>query len=257
MPIPDSERLRIASKIKERNKLAQHINNTLKPTSKIKMIPAVRTAKKLDTFDDVESLERSLDAFMEAPIELRYEKRTSYSSNEMAELMTLGAESERRARNRYEEVSAWIADKGVTMAGQVSNIDPIQWQDKFTERVYKYKDPASFQSPSKYNAWKEKMYAKALALDENKKFAEFQKFYAQQFKQNIVLKIEPDKKVSQKRQEAWDIYRALKELTPEDFKYAYYTDVYGDVSFITSERDNTDFEYEIAMDIKNTFGIQF
>lgn len=257
MPIPDSERLRIASKIKERNKLAQRINNTLKPTSKIKMIPAVRTAKKLDTFDDVESLERSLDAFMEAPIELRYEKRTSYSSNEMAELMTLGAESERRARNRYEEVSAWIADKGITMAGQVSNIDPIQWQDKFTERVYKYKDPASFQSPSKYNAWKEKMYAKALALDENEKFAKYQEFYARQFLKNIVMNIDPDKKVSPRRQEARDTYKALKEMSPDEFKYAYYTDIYGDVSFITSERDNSNQEYEIAIDIKNTFGIEF
>lgn len=257
MPISESEQIRIANKIRQRNKTAKWINDNLHPTSKVKMIPAVRTAKKLEHQGDVESLERTLDAFLEAPVELRFEKRSSYSMNELAELMALGSESESRARGRYEEVRAWISDKGITMAGQVSNIDPIQWQDKFTERVYKYKDPASFQSPSKYNAWKEKMYAKALALDENEKFAKYQEFYARQFLENIVMNIDPDKKVSPRRQEARVIYNALKEMSPDEFKYAYYTDIYGDVSFITSERDNSDQEYEIAIDIKNTFGIEF
>lgn len=257
MPISESEQLRIANKIRERNKTAKWINGHLLPTSKVKMIPAIRTVKKLETQDDVRALERTLDAFMEAPKELRYEGRSSYSMNEIAELITLGSESERRGRERVEQVKEWIEDKGVTMAGQVSNVDPLQWQDKFTEKVYKYKDPSSFQSQSKYNAWKEKMYEKALSLDESKKFAKYQDFYAKQFLHNVVLNIEPDKKVSKKRQEAWDIYKALKELSAEDFMMAYYTDIYGDVSFITSERDNTDQEYEIAIDIKNTFGIEF
>lgn len=257
MPISDSERLRIANKIRERNKAAKWINDNLHPTSKVKMIPAVRTAKKLENQGDVESLERTLDAFLEAPRELRFEKRSSYSMNELAELMALGSESESRTRERYEEVRAWILDNGITMAGQVSNIDPLQWQDKFTERVYKYKDPTSFQSPSKFDAWKAKMYEKALSLDESKKFEQYQDFYAEQFRKNVVMRIDPEKRTSERRREAWDIYRALKELSPDEFMYAYYTDVYGDVSFITSERDNTDQEYEIALDIKNTFGIEF
>lgn len=257
MPISESEQIRIANKIRQRNKTAKWINDNLHPTSKVKMIPAVRTAKKLENQGDVESLERTLDAFLEAPVELRFEKRSSYSMNELAELMALGAESKSRTRERYEQVSEWIADKGVTMAGQVSNIDPLQWQDKFAARYYRYKDPTSFQSPSKYNAWKDKMYAKALGLGEVEKFGKYQHLYVEQFRKNIVMRIDPEMKSSTRRQEAWDIYRALKELSPQEFMYAYYTDVYGDVSFITSDRDNTDYEYEIALDIKNTFGIEF
>lgn len=256
MPISESEQIRIANKIKERNKLAKWINENLKPSSKIKMIKPVTTAKKLATSDDVESIERSLDAFMEAPLELRFESRSSYSMNEMAELMTLGAESERRGREKYEEVKQWIADKGVTMGGVPSNVDPIYWADKFSERVYKYKDPASMRSQYYYDQWKDKMYAKALSLDEVKKLEKYKETYLKTFYNNIVMGIDKGKCVSSMRQEARDIYNALKDISPQEFQYAYFTDVLGDFSFLYPEKEN-ELEYGVAIDVKNVFGIQF
>ena len=136
MAISEAERARLQTKIKERNKLARWINTSLNPTSKIRTINPAETVRKLMTQDDADSLERSLDAFMEAPRELSYRNRASYSMNEQAELMVLGNESERRGREKIEEVKEWISDKGVTMGGTVSNVDPVQWMDKFSERVY-------------------------------------------------------------------------------------------------------------------------
>lgn len=256
MPISESEQVRMANRIRERNKVAKWINENLMPTSKIKMIPPVKTAKKLDTQDDVESMERTLDAFLEAPRELRYEGRSSYSMNEMAELMALGSESERRARVKYEEVKEWIADKGVTMGGVPSNVDPIYWADKFSERVYRYKDPATMRSQYYYDEWKEKMYDKALSLDEIKKLEKYKETYLKTFYKNIVMGIDRGKRVSTMRQEAHDIYNALKDISPQEFQYAYFTDVLGDFSFLYPEKEN-ELEYGVAIDVKNVFGIEF
>ena len=166
MAISEAERARLQSKIKERNKMARWINTNLNPTSKIRSINPAETVRKLMTQDDVDSLERSIDAFMEAPRELSYRNRASYSMSEQAELMVLGNESERRGREKIEEVKEWISEKGVTMGGNVSNVDPVQWMDKFSERVYTYKDPERFRSQYDYDKWKDKMYDKALNLDE-------------------------------------------------------------------------------------------
>ena len=257
MPIPESERVRMINRIKERNQAAKWINTNLNPTSKIKPIPAVNTAKKLQTQDDVDALERSLDAFMDAPRELTYRGRASYSVNELSELMVMGSESERRGREKIEQIQGYIEDMGVTKAGKVTEVDELKWMDKFSARVYKYKDPSAVRSQYDFDRWKDKMHEKALTLDEHQRELDYQKLYTQQFLQNIVKQIDPEKKSSERRREAWDVYRALKEMDVKDFMVGYYTDIYGDVSFITSDRDNTDLEYGIVQDIKSAFGIEF
>lgn len=256
MAISDAERARLQSKIKERNKLARWINTNLNPTSKIRNINPAETVRKLMTQDDADSLERSLDAFMEAPIELSYRNRASYSMNEQAELMVLGNESERRGREKLEEVKEWISDKGVTMGGNVSNVDPVQWMDKFSERVYTYKDPERFRSQYDYDKWKDKMYDKALNFDEMKRMKEYKKTYLETFERNVVKEIDKEIRGAARREEAKDILKALKQLSPEEFQYAYYTDLLGDISFLYPDK-TTDAEYGVAIGVKDVFGIQF
>ena len=256
MAISEAERARLQSKIKERNKLARWINTNLNPTSKIRNINPAETVKKLMTQDDADSLERSLDAFMEAPRELSYRNRASYSMNEQAELMVLGNESERRGREKIDEVKEWINEKGVTMGGNVSNVDPVQWMDKFSERVYTYKDPEHFRSQYDYDKWKDKMYDKALNLDEMKRMEEYKKTYLETFERNVVKEIDKDIKGSARRKEAEDILKALKQLSPEEFQYAYYTDLLGDISFLYPDK-TTDAEYGVAIGVKDVFGIEF
>lgn len=256
MAISDAERARLQSKIKERNKLARWINTNLNPTSMIRNINPAETVRKLMTQDDADSLERSLDAFMEAPIELSYRNRASYSMNEQAELMVLGNESERRGREKLEEVKEWISDKGVTMGGNVSNVDPVQWMDKFSERVYTYKDPERFRSQYDYDKWKDKMYDKALNLDEMKRMKEYKKTYLETFERNVVKEIDKEIRGAARREEAKDILKALKQLSPEEFQYAYYTDLLGDISFLYPDK-TTDAEYGVAIGVKDVFGIQF
>ena len=256
MAISEAERARLQSKIKERNKMARWINTNLNPTSKIRTINPAETVRKLMTQDDADSLERSLDAFMEAPRELSYRNRASYSMNEQAELMVLGNESERRGREKLEEVKEWISDKGVTMGGNVSNVDPVQWMDKFSERVYSYKDPERFRSQYDYDKWKDKMYAKALNLDEMKRIAGYKKTYVDTFERNVVKEIDKDIVGSARRKEAEDILEALKQLSPEEFQYAYYTDLLGDISFLYPDK-TSDAEYGVAIGVKDVFGIQF
>ena len=256
MAISEAERARLQTKIKERNKMARWINTNLNPTSKIRSINPAETVRKLITQDDADSLERSLDAFMEAPRELSYRNRASYSMNEQAELMVLGNESERRGREKLEEVKQWISDKGVTMGGNVSNVDPVQWMDKFSERVYTYKDPERFRSQYDYDKWKDKMYAKALNLDEMKRIGGYKKTYVETFERNVVKEIDKDIAGSARRKEAEDILEALKQLSPEEFQYAYYTDLLGDISFLYPDK-TTDAEYGVAIGVKDVFGIQF
>lgn len=256
MAISEAERARLQSKIKERNKMARWINTNLNPTSKIRNINPAETVRKLMTQDDADSLERSLDAFMEAPRELSYRNRASYSMNEQAELMVLGNESVRRGREKIEEVKEWISDKGVTMGGTVSNVDPVQWMDKFSEKVYRYKDPEQFRSQYDYDKWKDKMYDKALNLDEMKRMKEYKKTYLETFKRNVVNEIDKEIGGSARREEAKDILKALKQLSPEEFQYAYYTDLLGDISFLYPDK-TTDAEYGVAIGVKDVFGIQF
>lgn len=256
MAISEAERARLQTKIKERNKLARWINTNLNPTSKIRNINPAETVRKLMTQDDADSLERSLDAFMEAPRELSYRNRASYSMNEQAELMVLGNESERRGREKLEEVKEWISDKGVTMGGNVSNVDPVQWMDKFSERVYTYKDPERFRSQYDYDKWKDKMYDKALNLDEMKRMKEYKKTYLETFERNVVKEIDKEIRGSARQEEAKDILKALKQLSPEEFQYAYYTDLLGDISFLYPDK-TTDAEYGVAIGVKDVFGIQF
>ena len=256
MAISEAERARLQSKIKERNKMARWINTNLNPTSKIRNINPAETVRKLMTQDDADSLERSLDAFMEAPRELSYRNRASYSMNEQAELMVLGNESERRGREKLEEVKEWISDKGVTMGGNVSNVDPVQWMDKFSERVYTYKDPEHFRSQYDYDKWKDKMYDKTLNLDEMKRMEEYKKTYLETFERNVVKESDKEIKGSARREEAKDILNALKKLSPEEFQYAYYTDLLGDISFLYPDK-TTDAEYGVAIGVKEVFGIQF
>ena len=256
MAISEAERARLQSKIKERNKMARWINTNLNPTSKIRNINPAETVSKLMTQDDVDSLERSLDAFMEAPRELSYRNRASYSMNEQAELMVLGNESERRGREKLEEVKEWISDKGVTMGGTVSNVDPVQWMDKFSERVYSYKDPERFRSQYDYDKWKDKMYDKALNLDEMERMKAYKKTYLETFEKNVVKEIDKEIRSSARREEAKDIFNALKQLSPEEFQYAYYTDLLGDISFLYPNK-NSDAEYGVAIGVKDVFGIQF
>lgn len=256
MAISEAERARLQSKIKERNKMARWINENLRPTSKIRNINPAATVRKLMTQDDLESLERSLDAFMEAPRELSYRNRASYSMNEQAELMVLGNESVRRGREKLEEVKEWISDKGVTMGGTVSNVDPIQWMDKFSEKVYRYKDPEQFRSQYDYDKWKDKMYDKALNLDAMKEMKGYKKRYVETFERNVVNEIDKDISGSARRKEAEDILKALKQLSPEEFQYAYYTDLLGDISFLYPDK-TTDAEYGVAIGVKDVFGIEF
>ena len=256
MAISEAERARLQSKIKERNKMARWINTNLNPTSKIRNINPAKTVRKLMTQDDADSLERSLDAFMEAPRELSYRNRASYSMNEQAELMVLGNESERRGREKLEEVKEWISDKGVTIGGNVSNVDPVQWMDKFSERVYTYKDPERFRSQYDYDKWKDKMYDKALNLDEMKRMKDYKKTYLETFERNVVKEIDKESRGSARREEAKDILKALKQLSPEEFQYAYYTDLLGDISFLYPDK-TTDAEYGVAIGVKDVFGIQF
>lgn len=256
MAISEAERARLQSKIKERNKLARWINENLRPTSKIRNINPAATVRKLMTQDDLESLERSLDAFMEAPRELSYRNRASYSMNEQAELMVLGNESVRRGREKIEEVKEWISDKGVTMGGTVSNVDPVQWMDKFSEKVYRYKDPEQFRSQYDYDKWKDKMYDKALNLDEMKRMKDYKKTYLETFERNVVKEIDKEIRGSARRKEAEDILKALKQLSPEEFQYAYYTDLLGDISFLYPDK-TTDAEYGVAIGVKDVFGIEF
>ena len=256
MAISAAERARLQLKIKERNKMARWINTNLNPTSKIRNINPAETVRKLMTQDDADSLERSLYAFMEAPRELSSRNRASYSMNEQAELMVLGNESERRGREKLEEVKEWINEKGVTMGGNVSNVDPVQWMDKFSERVYTYKDPEHFRSQYDYDKWKDKMYDKALNLDEMKRMEEYKKTYLETFERNVVKEIDKEIKGSARRKEAEDILKALKQLSPEEFQYAYYTDLLGDISFLYPDK-TTDAEYGVAIGVKDVFGIQF
>lgn len=256
MAISEAERARLQSKIKERNKMARWINTNLNPTSKIRTINPAETVRKLMTQDDADSLERSLDAFMEAPRELSYRNRASYSMNEQAELMVLGNESERRGREKIEEVKEWINEKGVTMGGNVSNVDPVQWMDKFSERVYAYKDPERFRSQYDYDKWKDKMYDKALNLDEMKRMKEYKKTYLETFERNVVKEIDKEIRGSARQEEAKVILKALKQLSPEEFQYAYYTDLLGDISFLYPDK-TTDAEYGVAIGVKDVFGIQF
>lgn len=256
MAISEAERARLQSKIKERNKMARWINTNLNPTSKIRSINPAETVRKLMTQDDADSLERSLDAFMEAPRELSYRNRASYSMNEQAELMVLGNESERRGREKLEEVKEWVSDKGVTMGGNISNVDPIQWMDKFSERIYTYKDPDRFRSQYDYDKWKDKMYAKALNLDEMEWMEKYKKTYVKTFERNVVNEIDKEIRGSARRKEAEDIMKALKQLSPEEFQYAYYTDLLGDISFLYPNK-TTDAEYEVAIGVKDVFGISF
>ena len=256
MAISEAERARLQSKIKERNKLARWINENLRPPSKIKNINPAATVRKLMTQDDLEALERSLDAFMEAPRELSYRNRASYSMNEQAELMVLGNESVRRGREKIEEVKEWISDKGVTMGGTVSNVDPVQWMDKFSEKVYRYKDPEQFRSQYDYDKWKDKMYDKALNLDEMKRMEAYKKTYLETFERNVVKEIDKEIRGSARRKEAEDILKALKQLSPEEFQYAYYTDLLGDISFLYPDK-TTDAEYGVAIGVKDVFGIEF
>lgn len=256
MAISEAERARLQSKIKERNKLARWINENLRPTSKIRNINPAATVRKLMTQDDLEALERSIDAFMEAPRELSYRNRASYSMNEQAELMVLGNESVRRGREKIEEVKEWISDKGVTMGGTVSNVDPVQWMDKFSEKVYRYKDPEQFRSQYDYDKWKDKMYDKALNLDEMKRMEAYKKTYLETFERNVVKEIDKDIRGSARRKEAEDILKALKQLSPEEFQYAYYTDLLGDISFLYPDK-TTDAEYGVAIGVKDVFGIEF
>lgn len=256
MAISEAERARLQSKIKERNKLARWINTNLNPTSKIRNINPAATVRKLMTQDDLESLERSIDAFMEAPRELSYRNRASYSMNEQAELMVLGNESVRRGREKTEEVKEWISDKGVTMGGTVSNVDPVQWMDKFSEKVYRYKDPEQFRTQYDYDKWKDKMYDKALNLDAMKEMRAYKKRYVKTFEQNVVKEIDKDIRGSARRKEAEDILKALKQLSPEEFQYAYYTDLLGDISFLYPDK-TTDAEYGVAIGVKDVFGIEF
>ena len=256
MAISEAEIARLQSKIKERNKMARWINENLRPTSKIRNINPAATVRKLMTQDDLEALERSIDAFMEAPRELSYRNRASYSMNEQAELMALGNESVRRGREKLEEVKEWISDKGVTMGGTVSNVDPVQWMDKFSERVYTYKDPEHFRSQYDYDKWKDKMYDKALNLDEMKRMEEYKKTYLETFERNVVKEIDKEIKGSARRKEAEDILKALKQLSPEEFQYAYYTDLLGDISFLYPDK-TTDAEYGVAIGVKDVFGIEF
>ena len=208
------------------------------------------------TQDDLEALERSIDAFMEAPRELSYRNRASYSMNEQAELMVLGNESVRRGREKIEEVKEWISDKGVTMGGTVSNVDPVQWMDKFSEKVYRYKDPEQFRSQYDYDKWKDKMYDKALNLDEMKRMQEYKKTYLETFERNVVKEIDKEIRGSARRKEAEDILKALKQLSPEEFQYAYYTDLLGDISFLYPDK-TTDAEYGVAIGVKDVFGVEF
>lgn len=256
MAISEAERARLQSKIKERNKMARWINENLRPTSKIRNINPAATVRKLMTQDDLEALERSIDAFMEAPRELSYRNRASYSMNEQAELMVLGNESVRRGREKIEEVKEWINDRGVTMGGTVSNVDPVQWMDKFSEKVYRYKDPEQFRSQYDYDKWKDKMYDKALNLDEMKRMEEYKKTYLETFERNVVKEIDKEIKGSARRKEAEDILKALKQLSPEEFQYAYYTDLLGDISFLYPDK-TTDAEYGVAIGVKDVFGIEF
>lgn len=256
MAISEAEIARLQSKIKERNKMARWINENLRPTSKIRNINPAATVRKLMTQDDLEALERSIDAFMEAPRELSYRNRASYSMNEQAELMVLGNESVRRGREKLEEVKEWISDKGVTMGGTVSNVDPVQWMDKFSERVYTYKDPEHFRSQYDYDKWKDKMYDKALNLDEMKRMEEYKKTYLETFERNVVKEIDKEIKGSARRKEAEDILKALKQLSPEEFQYAYYTDLLGDISFLYPDK-TTDAEYGVAIGVKDIFGVEF
>lgn len=256
MAISEAERARLQSKIKERNKMARWINTNLNPTSKIRTINPAETVRKLMSQDDADSLERSIDAFMEAPRELSYRNRASYSMNEQAELMVLGNESERRGREKLEEVKEWVSDKGVTMGGNVSNVDPIQWMDKFSERVYTYKDPDRFRSQYDYDKWKDKMYAKALNLDEMEWMEKYKKSYVKTFERNVVNEIDKEIRGSARRKEAEDILKALKQLSPEEFQYAYYTDLLGDISFLYPDK-TTDAEYGVAIGVKDVFGINF
>lgn len=256
MAISEAERARLQSKIKERNKMARWINENLRPTSKIRNINPAATVRKLMTQDDLEALERSIDAFMEAPRELSYRNRASYSMNEQAELMVLGNESVRRGREKIEEVKEWISDKGVTMGGTVSNVDPVQWMDKFSEKVYRYKDPEQFRSQYDYDKWKDKMYDKALNLDEMKRMQEYKKTYLETFERNVVKEIDKEIRGSARRKEAEDILKALKQLSPEEFQYAYYTDLLGDISFLYPDK-TTDAEYGVAIGVKDVFGVEF
>lgn len=256
MAISEAERARLQSKIKERNKMARWINENLRPTSKIRTINPAATVRKLMTQDDLVSLERSLDAFMEAPRELSYRNRASYSMNEQAELMVLGNESVRRGREKLEEVKEWISDKGVTMGGTVSNVDPVQWMDKFSEKVYRYKDPEQFRTQYDYDKWKDKMYDKALNLDEMKRMKDYKKTYLETFERNVVKEIDKEIRDSARRKEAEDILKALKQLSPEEFQYAYYTDLLGDISFLYPDK-TTDAEYGVAIGVKDVFGIEF
>ena len=128
--------------------------------------------------------------------------------------------------------------------------------DKFSERVYTYKDPERFRSQYDYDKWKDKMYDKALNLDEMKRMEEYKKTYLETFERNVVKEIDKEIKGSARREEAKDILNALKQLSPEEFQYAYYTDLLGDISFLYPDK-TTDAEYGVAIGVKDVFGIQF
>ena len=100
------------------------------------------------------------------------------------------------------------------------------------------------------------MYDKALNLDEMKRMESYKKTYLETFERNVVKEIDKEIKGSARREEAKDILNALKQLSPEEFQYAYYTDLLGDISFLYPDK-TTDAEYEVAIGVKDVFGISF
>ena len=239
MAISEQTKERLAFKLKERNRLARQINETLKPTFPVKILSARNTVEILYRERDAEALEATLDAFLEAPNNLAYRGRKSYSTAEMAELMEIAAQSRQKAQEDVGFYKQYVKEVGVTEGGLPSIADPLQWSDNITQFVYKYKDPEEFSRPEQYREWKDRLYKNGLGLTQELRWnTQYKNSFVETYKDRVLAYLEGE----QEEQGAQEILKQLEKLGGEQYRDAYYTDLLGTIKdlYVTNKQEAMD-----------------
>lgn len=250
MAISESEQNRIVAKIRKRNKVAKKLNS-IGPTVPIPMIPAAKTAENLSNMNDLARLERTLDAFLDAPEYIVRRGRQEIAAPMLAEMRARVEANKEEVLEQAETAHALMRERGILATGLPSNVDP-SWDDRIASFALNWREPEDFTRPEYFRKFIESVYTKQLQGTRQAKFkTQFGEGYAKAFKEQVI----PHLKNVEDRKKARAIWKQLKNASAEDFMNVYYTDINGDFGYIYTG-DTDDKAKEVVQGVARMFGFE-
>lgn len=248
MPADEAKLAELHSLLVKRNRIAIELNRNKDLTIKVPLLNINKQLAHITTNAEADALHRTLNAFISSDRDTLQDGIHTVAAPMIEEMYARSNEDYERVAKEAAEAYQWREEVGLLNEGKPYSID--QWNDRIAERYQGYKDPAEYSTRQGYANYVDRVYKKTLLNDEEQGWDLYKENYI-----NSVEKIVDSVQGTSQARKARKLLKRLKEMPVSNFKKAYYTDLSGDIDFVSLDPETVKQSLERLQGVKGVFNL--